>query len=239
LLSIGRYDRYIHQTLPMPDVADGGQGVPLDQHQGSTSGCCRPADRAHRWFAAHELRTPLQAIQGGVALLLEERGNGLSPLQLEAVGVITAAAIELERCTSRLAELAALDAGPALQPRAICLDALLRGVELSGKLNAISTAPGAEEVEVMAVPELAQRALHHLATVGRAGGADSALTCMLETLDAETVMLALAIGPPPAGDGSVAWQLAAALFERAGISARVTDTGGTRLTLRRARRAPI
>ena len=210
--------------------------MPFDRHRGWASASDRPGDRAPRWFAAHELRTPLQAIQGGVALLLEERGNGLSPLQVEAISVIAAAAIELERCTVRLAELAALDETPAATPRVVHLDTLLRASDTGGQANVEPASEAVERLEILTVPELVESALHHLATLG---GSDRSPTCVLEAVNTETVTLAIAIGPPAAGDGAIAWKLATALFDRAGVVVQLNETGAIRLTLRRASRGPI
>jgi signal transduction histidine kinase len=210
--------------------------VPFDRHCGRADASDRPGDSAPRWFAAHELRTPLQAIQGGVALLLEDRANGLSPLQVEAVSVIAAAAIELERCTLRLAELAALDETPDAPPRVVHLDTLLGALETQDKPNGKLPSEAVERVEILTVPELVESALNHLATLGVLDGPP---TCELEALNSETVTLAIAIGPPTAGEGAIAWRLAMALFERAGVDVHVNETGATRLTLRRVPRGPI
>jgi hypothetical protein len=210
--------------------------VPFDRYRGRADASDRPGDSAPRWFAAHELRTPLQAIQGGVALLLEERGNGLSPLQVEAVSVIAEAAIELERCTLRLAELAALDEAPAAAPRVVHLDTLLRTSDTAGEANVTLASAAAERLEILTVPELVESALHHLATLGRS---DRSPSCVLEAVTAEAVTLAIAMGPPTAGDGAIAWRLAMALFERAGAVVQSNETDAIRLILRRAPGGPI
>ena len=66
------------------------------------------APPAERWFASHELRTALQAVRGGLDLLLASAARGLSASQLEAVSLIAGAATDLER------HAAELGAGPGL-----------------------------------------------------------------------------------------------------------------------------
>ncbi len=192
----------------------------------------RPAADAARWFAAHELRTPLQGIQGGVALLLEEQGAGLSPLQLEAIGLISAATAQLERCVTRLAELADVAASPAAPRRALTLSALLEKAALRCGLRRGPGLAAAAGLDVLVAPDLVRRAFEHLAALAATGGDPQGLECELAAVDDETIALDLAVAPSPGGDGTVAWHLAAALAERAGGLLEAGDAR-TRLVLQR------
>jgi hypothetical protein len=213
--------------------------VLLDADCSDTGEAGRPAAaEATGWFAAHELRTPLQGIQGGVALLLEERGAGLSSLQIEALGLIATAAADLERCIAHLAELAALDTAPAAPPERLALGVLLAALgqprETCGPELAAATA-----LDVLIAPAPAGRALRHLAALARSGGRATGLDGSLETLADERVTLRLPLGPRASGDGAVLWHLAATLMQRAGGRLQVAEDGTTRLILRRAPCHPI
>jgi hypothetical protein len=213
--------------------------VLLDADCSATGEAGRPAAaEATGWFAAHELRTPLQGIQGGVALLLEERGAGLSSLQLEALGLIATAAADLERCIAHLAELAALDTAPAAPPERLALGVLLAALgqprETCGPELAAATA-----LDVLIAPAPAGRALRHLAALAPSGDRAAGLDCSLETLADERVILRLPLGPRASGDGAVLWHVAATLMQRAGGRLQLAVDGTTRLILRRAPCHPI
>ncbi len=190
------------------------------------------------WFASHELRTPLQAIKGGVELLLAERGTGLSSLQVEALGLIAAAAADLERCIATLADLAALDQETDIPLERQPLAAWLDQPDIRRHL---SSAPGlvAADLEVLVASPLATRGFACLAASAASRQPAAALTCDLAAVDDETCRLGLSIGNAASGTGAVAWQLATALFERAGASLQQTGPAMTVLTLRRAARATI
>jgi signal transduction histidine kinase len=213
--------------------------VPFDADCRATASMNSPAAAdAARWFAAHELRTPLQGIQGGIALLLEERGAGLSGVQLEALGLIAEASADLEQCIDHLAELAALGATPAPPPQKLALGALVAvpalGLVCGPKLASHAT------LDVLVVPQLASRALCHLRTLAEAGdaqlrGTAVGLGCELESVEEHAITLALALRPSASGDGAVVWHLAAALMQHAGGHLQPCTEATTRLTLRRAR----
>jgi hypothetical protein len=193
-----------------------------------------PERAAPRWFASHELRTPLQAIKGGVELLLEERGTGLSALQVEALGLIVGATAELEQSIAMLAELATLPAEPGVVVEQQPLGAWLARPEIARHLSPTPQLQAAASLEVLVAPELAARALGRLVATTGSGSPAEPLGCALASIDGTTCELGLAIGHPASGNGAIGWQLATALLERAGISLRHTGPATTVLTLRRA-----
>ena len=194
---------------------------------------------AQHWFASHELRTPLQAIKGGVELLLEERATGLSALQVEALGLIAGATAELERCVGLLAELAAVEAEAACPVERRPLAGWLGLPEIGCHLARTPRLAAAAELEVLVAPGPATRAFGHLAALAGAGERGAPLVCDLATVEPDACSLSLSIGKSASGSGAVAWQLATALFERAGITLQQTAASTTLLTLRRAGRATI
>lgn len=197
------------------------------------------AENATRWFAAHELRTPLQGIQGGLALLLEERAAALSALQLEALSLIATATGDLERCIANLSELAALDTIPAPPPEKLPLGALLAPSEHSLQLLCGPQLAAWTTLDVLVAPQLANRALHHLTLLARSGELASGLACELETVQDDAITLTLAVAPSASGDGAVVWRLATALMRHAGAQLQPSQTATSRLTLRRAPQVPI
>jgi signal transduction histidine kinase len=216
--------------------------VPLDRDcsaAGSLGSDVSPAARATRWFAAHELRTPLQGIQGGVALLLEERGAGLSALQLEALGLISAATADLERCIAHLGELAAVETSPAAPRERLAIGALVRAAAPAPGLAMTPALAAAATLDVLVVPTLARRALGRL--VGLAHGPEAALdlVCDLAEIEDDRLTLVLPAAPGASGDGAVLWQLAAAEMQCAGASLEAGVGGTSRITLHRAPDMPI
>lgn len=175
-----------------------------------------------RWFAAHELRTPLQAVKGGVELLLEARGAGLGPELLEIVGLIATAATELEGQLDLLAELAALHTARHPAPVAIDLQALLARPAVATALAAPAMPAGpALDTRVLVAPEPFDRALTLLTAA--AGGA---LPCALRLGDSGTIGLELAIPAGGDGAGSIRRALALELFQHAAVTTTtVTGTG--------------
>ena len=97
----------------------------------------------------------------------------------------------------------------------------------------------AAELEVLVAPGPATRAFGHLAALAGAGERGEPLVCDLATIEPAACSLSLSIGKSASGSGAVAWQLATALFERAGITLQQTAASTTLLTLRRAGRATI
>ncbi len=193
----------------------------------------RAARDAVGWFAAHELRTPLQAIQGGVALLLEDRGAGLSATQLEALGLINAATADLERCITHLCELAALSASSPAAPQVVPLVELLAASGTAVRLRPSAALEPAATTAVHVVPSLVRRALVQLSALAPAGGTRG-LDCEVGAIAADWIGLDFRLAPSASGDGALAWQLASALIERAGATLATTTARSVRLTLRRA-----
>lgn len=194
-----------------------------------------PRRSAQHWFAGHELRTPLQAIKGGVELLLEERGKGLSALQVEALGLITEATAELERCVALLGELAAEAEEPAAVPEPEPLGDWFARPEIQRYLTLTGQLPSAAAaLEVVVAPATAARALACLASLAANGKRVEPLVCALTSVEPETCGLDLSTGNAASGNGAIARQLAARLFERAGISVQQSGVETTTLTLRRA-----
>lgn len=175
----------------------------------------------------------MQAIKGGVELLLEERGTGLSALQVEALGLIAGATAELERCVAMLAELASLDAETAVLVEPQPLGAWLARPEIERYLAPTPQLLAAAGVEVLVAPDMAARALHRLVEAAESGNRGAPFTCELAGIDCASCALGLSIPQQASGNGAVARQLATALFERAGISLRHTAGTTTVLTLRR------
>jgi signal transduction histidine kinase len=190
------------------------------------------------WFASHELRTPLQAIKGGVELLLEDRATGLSAVQVEALGLIATATADLERCITTLAELAALDHEADIPLERQPLAAWLDQPEIRRHL---SSAPSivAADLEVLVAPPFAMRGFACLAAIAASSQPAAVLTCDLASVDDATCRLGLSIDQAASGTGAIAWQLATALFERAGASLQQSGPAMTVLTLHRPGRAPI
>lgn len=187
------------------------------------------------WFAAHELRTPLQGIQGGVALLLEERGAGLSPLQLEALGLISKATADLERCIAQLTELAAIKASPPERLERVAVASLLTSLPSAQLLGQEASLAATNNLEVLVAPALVCRALQHLAALARRGGTVEGLGCKIDAITDDRIELSFASAPLASGDGAVAWQVVAALVQQAGGHLQAGSGTKTRLTLRRAR----
>jgi hypothetical protein len=219
--------------------------VPLPEHAAATvsalgsAGTLAAAGRWQPgWFASHELRTPLQGIKGGVELLLEDRATGLSAVQVEALGLIATATADLERCIATLAELAALDQEAVIPLERQPLAAWLDQPEIRRHLSSAPTIVAAD-LEVLVAPAFAMRGFACLAAIAASGQPAAALTCDLASVDDATCRLGLSIGKAASGMGAVAWQLATALFERAGASLQQTGPAMTVLTLRRPGRATI
>jgi hypothetical protein len=172
-----------------------------------------------RWFAAHELRTPLQAIKGGVELLLEARGAGLRPELLDAVTLIATAASDLERQLDLMAELAALAGGLRPEPRAVALHDLLARPDVA---QAIVPPPGLAHlpptVRVLVAPEPFGRALTLLA--GARQGPPGPLSCALHITGSADIHLELDFIACGSGVGSVALRLSRELL---GLSAVALD----------------
>lgn len=214
--------------------------MPFDAERCATESLSPPvAADATRWFAAHELRTPLQGIQGGLALLLDEGRAGLSALQLEAVGLIAAASADLERCITHLAELAALLSTAAPTPQRLALGDLVAPPDATLGLHCGPLLVAQSALDVLVAPTLIVRALRHLTTLAEAGGvgaglARTGLACEIETVEIDAITLGLAFNPSASGDGAVVWHLAAALMQHAGGHLQAATAATSRLTLRRA-----
>ena len=214
--------------------------MPFDADRRAIGSLVPPtATDSTRWFAAHELRTPLQGIQGGVALLLEEGAAGLSALQLEALGLIATATADLERCITHLAELAALGATAPPPKERLALGALLAASESARGLMCGPRLAARTSLDVLVAPPMALRALHHLTTLSRACGEAPGLACELDTIEDDVITLTLALNPSASGDGAVVWHLASALMQHAGGHLQPDPEARTRLTLRRAPQVPI
>ncbi len=185
-----------------------------------------------RWFAAHELRTPLQAIKGGVELLLEARGAGLRPELLDVVTLIATAAIDLERQLDLLAELSALAHAIRPGPRAVALRDLLARPEIAQALMPPATPAGLPgTVRVLVAPELLGRAMTLLAQAQ--SGARARLSCDCVVVDAASVRLGLCFVACGSGAGAVALRLARELLEHAAVVMSGGAVRGLELTMRR------
>lgn len=185
-----------------------------------------------RWFAAHELRTPLQAIKGGVELLLEARGAGLRPELLDAVALIATAAIDLERQLDLMAELATLAADPHPEPRAVALIDLLARPEIAIALVPPPSLAGLPPaVRVLVAPEPFGRALTLLA--GAQHGPRGPLSCALRVAGPASIRLGLDFVACGSGAGSVALRLARELLARSAVVLYERSMPGLELAMRR------
>lgn len=203
--------------------------VVVEQGPGSPAAC--PTSPAERWFASHELRTALQAVRGGLDLLLASTARGLSTSQLEAVSLISGAASDLERHTDELAELWQLIEGAPPAAQQVELRHLLA---LPPVARWIAPQPGLvaalDELEVRLHPEGATRAFEQLGLLARE---NETMPLDLIAVGQRDVALRLTVPPPSAGDRAIAWRLAQELCRNAGFSC-VPDSGnGCTLTLQR------
>lgn len=192
-----------------------------------------------RWFASHELRTPIQAIRGGVELVLEDGGKGLSALQLEAMSLIADAAAALERCVGCLAELADLAECPPPPLDSLALDAFLAAPEIARHVSVDRDLLAVAAVKVELAPGPAGRALAELARPQAGSEQAGRLSLDLEEVGADQVNIAVELAPVSSGDGAVSRRLAVMLLRHSGISFEQRADGRARLTLRRACRTPI
>lgn len=173
-------------------------------------------ESAPRWFAAHELRTPLQAIKGGVELLLESQGAGLRREALDAVSLITTAAADLERQLDLLAELATVADAPRPAPQPVALFDLLARPEVAQALalpGALADLPST--LQVLVAPEPFGRALTLLA--GAQSGRPGPISCALRLTGSAGIRLELAFVACGSGAGSVALRLARELLDLSAV----------------------
>ncbi|MEZ5863504.1 MAG: histidine kinase dimerization/phospho-acceptor domain-containing protein [Geminicoccaceae bacterium] len=166
---------------------------------------------APRWFAAHELRTPLQAIKGGVELLLEAQGAGLRPELLDVVTLIATAATDLESQLDLMAELAALADAPRPAPRVVALADLLALPEVARALAPPPPVAGlSPTLRVLVAPEPFGRAMTLLAAARQ--GPRGPLSCALHVTGPTDIRLELGFVACGSGAGSVALRLARELL---------------------------
>ncbi len=194
-------------------------------------------ESAPRWFAAHELRTPLQAIKGGVELLLEAQGAGLRPDLLDAVSLIATAATDLERQLDLLAELGALADAPRPAPQAVALLDLLARPEVAQALALPETIGGLPStLQVLVAPEPFGRALTLL--VGAQSGRPGPMPCALRLAGSAGIRLELGFVACGSGAGSVALRLARELLDLSAVHWSEDDAPGPQpallLALRRS-----
>jgi hypothetical protein len=187
---------------------------------------------ATRWFASHELRTALQAIRGGVELLLGGRARGLSAQDLDAVSLIAAAVGELERHVHGLAELWLLVEADLPAPDQLALGELLATPAVASTFRpAPALAAAADQLVVRVSADLVARAFAAFARHTRDAGDRS---IELAEVTAEHVVLKLAMAPSMAGEGAIAWRLAEELCHRGGAGCTPVGGSTTLLTLPRA-----
>jgi hypothetical protein len=203
--------------------------VVVERGSGSLAAC--PTPPAERWFASHELRTALQAIRGGLDLLLASAARGLSTPQLEAVSLISGAATDLERQADELAELWQLSESPPPPARQVGLQSLLVSPPVERWLTPQPGLVAAwDSLEVSLQPEVAMRAF---ARFRQLAGDDDAMPIDLIAVGGHDVALGLAVPPPIAGDRAIAWRLAQELCRHAGFDCVPQGEAGCTLTLQR------
>lgn len=208
--------------------------VLVEQGPGSLAAC--PAPPAERWFASHELRTALQAVRGGLDLLLTSAARGLSTSQLEAVSLIAGAATDLERQADELAELWQLIESPPPPAQQVGLRCLLALPPVDRWMSPQSALTAAwDGLEVRVQPEMAMRAF---ARFRQLAGDDEAMPLELIAVGQHDVALRLAVPPPLAGDRAIGWRLAQELCRHAGFDCVPQSTTGCTLTLQRVAAAP-
>lgn len=199
------------------------EGGPRAQAAGATP----PAER---WFASHELRTSLQAIRGGLELLLAGSARGLSTAQLEALSLIAGAATDLERHGDELAELWQLIEQAPPQPARVELQGLLSSPILVRRVMARPDLVAVwDKLDVLLQADLAARAIERLA---RLGCATEPTALDLKDVSKDHVALRMAVSPPAAGDRAIAWRLALELCRHAGIGCSPEQGCGCTLTFR-------
>lgn len=195
------------------------------------------APPAERWFASHELRTALQAVRGGLDLLLASAARGLSASQLEAVSLIAGAATDLERHAAELAELWQLIESPPPRAQQIELRSLLAlppvARWLTPQPNLVAACDG---LEVRAQLDVATRAF---AQLGQLAADNQAMPLDLISVGHHDVALELVVPPPSAGDRAIAWRLAQELCRHAGFSCVLQSGPGCTLTLQRSAAATV
>jgi hypothetical protein len=197
--------------------------------QGPECPAACPSPPAERWFASHELRTALQAVRGGLDLLLASTARGLSTSQLEAVSLIAGAASDLERHTDELAELWQLIESPPPPAQRIELRCLLASPSIARWITPQPKLVAAwDGLKIGLDPEVATRAFQHLA---RFAGDDHAIPIDLVAVRRQDVALLLSLPQPSAGNGAIAWHLARQLCRRAGFSCDAKSGVGCVLTL--------
>lgn len=199
--------------------------------QGLGSTAASPAQPAERWFASHELRTALQAVRGGLDLLLASAARGLSTAQLEAVRLIAGAATDIERQVDDLAELWQLVESPPPAVQQVGLRCLLASPPLD---RWILPQPGLvaawDGLEVRLQPEEAIRAFERFRQLARG---DETMKLDLMAIGQDAVTLELAVPPPTAGNRAIAWRLARELCRHAGFDCAPQAETGCTLILRR------
>lgn len=204
--------------------------VVVERGQGSLAACSAPP--AERWFANHELRTALQAVRGGLDLLLASAARGLSTSQLEAVSLIAGAATDLERHTNELAELWQLIESPQPPAQQVELQCLLASPPIA---RWMTPQPGLvaawDGLDVRLQPDVATRAFAQLRQLT---GDNQATPLDLIAVRQHDIALRLVVPPPSAGDRAIAWRLAQALCRHAGFSCAPENGTGCVLTLQRA-----
>lgn len=197
--------------------------------QGADSLAASAAPAAERWFASHELRTALQAVRGGLDLLLGSAARGLSTSQLEAVSLIAGAATDLERHSDALAELWQLIQRPPPPAQRVKLRCLLASPSVA---QCITPQPGLvaawDGLEVRLQPEVATRAFEQLAELAEPS---QAMPLDLIAAGPADIALELMVPPPSAGDRAIAWQLIRELCRHAGLGCTPNSETGCVLTL--------
>jgi len=192
---------------------------------------------AERWFASHELRTSLQAIRGGLELLLAGSARGLSTAQLEAVSLIAGAATDLEHHGDALAELWQLIESPAPQAQPVELRRLLA---LPPVAQLITPQPGLvaawDGLAVCLHLEVAALAFEQL---GQLAGNNQTMPLDLIAVGQRDVALRLVVPPPSAGDRAIAWRLAQEFCRHAGFCRVSVSGAGCVLTLKRVVAATV
>lgn len=203
--------------------------VVVEQVAGSLAASAGPP--AERWFANHELRTALQAVRGGLDLLLASAARGLSTSQLEAVSLIAGAATDLERHTDELAELWQLIESPPPPAQRVELRSLL---VLPPVARCITPPPDLvaawDGLEVGLHQQVATLAFERL---GELAEANQAMPLDLISVGRDDIALRLVVPPPSAGDRAIAWHLAQALCRHAGFSCAPETRTGCVLILQR------
>lgn len=204
----------------------------MDQEH-EVPGASGRASRAHPfragWFAAHELNTALQALKGGLEVLMAGRENGYSALQAEALGLMACAAGELEAHVARLGAIALLAQEAKTPVATIGLAELFQAPEIVAVARlgpSIADAHGGLVISTR--PPLVAEAIRSLALID--SGRRTIMSFEIAAITPRHVSLICEIGCADSGENAILYRLAGAQFEAAAVDLRADGLGASLVT---------